>query len=206
MNVLDLSATLGLMATISLTLNMLLGMLLGTAYRKSRLWKRLPPGVRKLRLFTLHNWTAYLSLTLVLLHPILLLFDASTKFRAIDIVFPLHAPTQRWAVAVGTVSFFMVVGIVLSSQKALRVKLGFRLWKNIHLLSYAAAILFVVHGIVLDPLLKDRPVDFLDAEKAVSELCALVLLAATLLRYRYYHRTITDGRHGSSRPDMGRQP
>ncbi|WP_121355202.1 ferric reductase-like transmembrane domain-containing protein [Flavisolibacter nicotianae] len=195
MNVLDLSATLGLMATISLTLNMLLGMLLGTAYRKSRLWKKLPPGLRRIRLFTLHNWTAYLSLTLVLLHPVLLLFDASTKFKAIDLVFPLHAPTQRWAVAVGTVSLFIVVGIVLSSQKALRVKLGYRGWKNLHLLSYAAAILFFVHGIALDPLLKDRPVDFLDAEKAVSELCALVLLAATLLRFRYYRRTAKAGHH-----------
>lgn len=199
MNILDLSATLGLLATVSLSLNMLLGMLLGTAYRKSRFWKRLPQGLRRIRLYTLHNWTAYLSLTLVLLHPILLLFDQATKFKAIDLVFPIHAPTQRWEIAMGTIALFIVVGIVLSSQKMIRTKLGFRGWKNVHLLSYAAAILFIVHGIASDPLLKDRPVDFLDAEKALSELCALVLLAATLLRYRYFRRTTKAGRVKSAR-------
>jgi DMSO/TMAO reductase YedYZ heme-binding membrane subunit len=66
--------------------------------------------------------------------------------------------------------------------------MGFRLWKNIHLVSYGTALLFVIHGIVMDPLLKDRPVDWFDAEKMVSELCGVALVAATIIRYRYYRR------------------
>jgi DMSO/TMAO reductase YedYZ heme-binding membrane subunit len=68
--------------------------------------------------------------------------------------------------------------------------MGFRTWKNIHLISYGTALLFVVHGIVMDPDLKDRPVDWLDAEKLLSEICGIVLIAATIIRYRYYRRRL----------------
>jgi len=36
-----------------------------------------------------------------------------------------------------------------------------------------------------DPLLKNRPVDFIDAEKAYVEGCAALVLAATMLRVKY---------------------
>ena len=37
----------------------------------------------------------------------------------------------------------------------------------------------------MDPLLKDRAVDFIDAEKVFMELCGLVLLVAFYWRYQY---------------------
>lgn len=186
MNFLDLSSVLGLVATCALTLNMLLGMLIGVTYRRHKLWQHLPERLRRIRIFHLHNWTAYLALLLVLLHPLLLLADPATKFSFLDIVFPIYAPHQKLFVAAGTVAMFAVIAVVLTSQKAVRRKMKYRLWKNIHLLSYGTALLFIVHGIVLDPLLKDRPVDPFDAEKLVSELCGLVLLVAAYLRYRYH--------------------
>ncbi len=54
------------------------------------------------------------------------------------------------------------------------------------MISYGTALLFVIHGIVMDPELKDRPVDWLDGEKLVSEICAVVLVAATIVRWRHY--------------------
>ena len=64
----------------------------------------------------------------------------------------------------------------------------FRFWKNVHLISYGTALLFIIHGIWMDPELKDRPVDFLDAEKLLSEICGLVLIAASVIRFRYFIR------------------
>jgi sulfoxide reductase heme-binding subunit YedZ len=40
----------------------------------------------------------------------------------------------------------------------------------------------------MDPELKDRPVDWLDGEKLISEICAIVLVAATIIRWRHYYR------------------
>jgi methionine sulfoxide reductase heme-binding subunit len=189
MSFLDLSSYTGLLATAALTLNMLLGMLLGTAYKRHRLWKRLPSRIQQIRVQDVHNWTAYVALLLVLLHPVLLLFDPETKFKLPDIVFPIEAPHQKLPVALGTIAMFALILVIVTTQKVVKRGLTFRTWKNIHLVSYGTAILFIIHGIVLDPQLKDRPVDFFDGEKLVSEGCAVVLLIATVLRYNYYKQT-----------------
>ncbi|MES1249598.1 MAG: hypothetical protein ABUL46_02895, partial [Chitinophaga rupis] len=78
--------------------------------------------------------------------------------------------------------------VIITTQKVVKNSMSFRAWKNIHLISYGTALLFVIHGIVMDPQLKDRPIDWLDGEKLISELCGLALVAATIIRYRYYRR------------------
>jgi len=187
-NWLDISSTLGLVATCVLTFNLLLGILLSTAYRRSPLWKKLPPLVKKISLDDLHNWTAYVALGLVLGHVLLLLPDAALKYRFVDILFPLYAPHQVIWTLLGALALYALLVVIVTTQKRIKHRMGFRLWKNIHLISYGTALLFVIHGIVMDPLLKDRPVDWFDAEKMVSELCGLALVAATVIRYRYYRR------------------
>lgn len=186
---LQLSNYIGLIATCVLTFNIILGMMLSTAYKKHNYWKRLPGRIKKISVLDLHNWTAYVALVLVLLHPILLLFDPATKFKFVDIVFPINAPHQKLFVAFGTFAMFAIIVVIITTQKKVKKKMSFRAWKNIHLISYGTALLFIVHGIVLDPQLKDRPVDFFDAEKLVSELCAIILIIATILRYKYYLQT-----------------
>jgi DMSO/TMAO reductase YedYZ heme-binding membrane subunit len=185
---LDISSTIGLIATVVLTFNLLLGMLLSTAYRRSDLWKRMPGPVRKVSLDDLHNWTAYVALALALAHPLLLLPDASLKYRLADIVFPVAAPHQAFWTVLGSLAAYAVILVVVTTQKAVKRRLGFRSWKNIHLISYGTALLFILHGIVMDPELKDRPVDWLDGEKLLSEICGLILVFATLIRWRYYQQ------------------
>jgi len=187
-NWLDLSSTLGLIATAVLSFNFLLGILLSTGYRRSPLWKRMPPLVRKLSLDDLHNWTAYVALVLALAHPVVLLADKALRYRVTDIVLPVFAPHQPVWTLLGSLALYAVIVVILTTQKAVKRRLGFRAWKNIHLISYGTALLFVIHGIAMDPELKDRPVDWLDGEKLVSEVCAIVLLAATIMRWRYYRR------------------
>ena len=87
---LELSSYLGLLATGVLTLNILLGMMISTAYVKQAYWKKLPEKIRNWDILNIHNWTAYVALVLVFLHPLLLLFDPATKFKLIDIFFPVN--------------------------------------------------------------------------------------------------------------------
>lgn len=185
MSFLTLSNYAGLAATAVLTFNILWGMMLGTAYKKHNYWKRLPASIKKINVYNLHNWTAYAALSLVLLHPTLLLFDPTTKFKFVDIIFPVNAPHQKLYVAFGVLAMYAIITVIVTTQKAVKKKMNYRTWKNIHLISYGTALLFIVHGIVMDPQLKDRPVDIFDAEKILSEVCLLLLIAATILRVRY---------------------
>ena len=166
---LELSNDAGLIATAVLTFNFLLGMLLATAYKRNRYWKLLPQKMQQADVNSLHNWTAYVALVLAISHPLFLLLAQSTKFSFTDIVFPVHAPHQKLFVAFGTLSMFALIVVIITTQKAVKKKMSFRLWKNIHLISYGTAVLFVVHGVVMDPQLKDRPVDYFDGEKILSE-------------------------------------
>lgn len=187
-NWLDWSSTLGLIATAVLSFNLVLGILLSTAYRRSPLWKRMPPFVRGVSLDDLHNWTAYIALALALAHPVVLLGDKSLRYRISDIVLPVSAPHQPLWTLLGSLALYAVIVVIVTTQKAVKRRLGFRVWKNIHLISYGTALLFVIHGIFMDPELKDRPVDWLDGEKLISEICAIVLVAATIIRWRHYYR------------------
>ena len=182
---LDLSSAAGLVATVALTANFLLGMMLGTAYKKAWYWQKAPALVKRLPVADVHNWTAYVALALAVVHPLLLVLDKTSRFTWVDVLFPIDAPHQRLFVALGSVAFYALVLVVLTSRQGVRKRLSFRAWKNVHLISYATALLFVVHGVVMDPLLKDRPVDFFDAEKVLSEGCALVLIVAMWYRIRY---------------------
>jgi DMSO/TMAO reductase YedYZ heme-binding membrane subunit len=183
---LELSNDAGLIATVVLTFNFLLGMLLATAYKRNRYWKLLPQKIQQADVNSLHNWTAYVALFLAVSHPLLLLLAPLTKFSFTDIIFPVHAPHQKLFVAFGTLSMLALIVVIITTQKAVKKKMSFRLWKNIHLISYGTAVLFVVHGVLMDPQLKDRPVDYFDGEKILSELCALILIAAGIFRYKHF--------------------
>jgi DMSO/TMAO reductase YedYZ heme-binding membrane subunit len=89
----------------------------------------------------------------------------------------------------GTLSMFAIVTVIITTQKVVKDKMSFRTWKNVHLISYFTALLFIVHGIVMDPQLKDRPIDVFDAEKIISELCAIILIVAVIMRYKYHLQT-----------------
>jgi len=67
-------------------------------------------------------------------------------------------------------------------------------WKQLHFTAYAAAAVFYVHGVWADPLLKNRPPDFIDAEKAYVEGLALLVIGATIWRFNYGRRTARIGR------------
>lgn len=178
MTAVDLSSDAGLVAMVLLTVNILLGLTLSARYNSVRQWPH-----RRIPIFDIHNWTAYIALGLIVLHPVLLLLSSTAGFHIVDILFPLHSPKQTLYNCFGAVAFYCVLFVVVTSYY--RSRLGSRLWKKLHYISYAAAAFVFVHGIIIDPELKNNPPDLLDGEKVLVEGCALLIVIATVWRIRY---------------------
>ena len=185
METLEISGILGLTALVFLTFNILLGIMLSTAYKQSTYWKKLPDSIKALNILDMHNYTAYFALVIVFLHFIIIPLDPSSKFTYSHLLYPLTAPHQPVFVLLGAISFLALLIVIITTQKVIKKKLGTTTWRNIHVISYATGLLFIVHGLVMDPLLKDRPIDFMDAEKLLVEACAILLIVAFVLRYKY---------------------
>jgi len=174
----DISSVFGLIAVGILTAQILLGLLLSVGYNPLRKFPH-----QRVKLFTFHNWLGYIGLSTALLHPLILLFSSTAGFTPFDILVPIWSPTQPIPTTLGAIAFYLVAFVVLTSY--FRKVFGRHRWKQLHYVAYAAAVVFYVHGTWADPLLKNRPVDFIDAEKAYVEGCGLLVLAATIWRFRY---------------------
>src|SRR5690349_591382 len=103
LGMLDLSAYVGLFALGAVTLNMILGMLMGMRYSPVRSWPH-----RRFNYFRLHNWSGYLALSLCIAHPLVLLFNKSIRFGLLDLVWPIHSPKQPVVNTLGGLALYMV--------------------------------------------------------------------------------------------------
>lgn len=178
MTAVDLSSDAGLVAMVLLTINILLGLFLSARYNTVRRWPH-----RRIPIFDIHNWTAYIALGLIFLHPMLLLCSRTAGFGIGDVLFPVSSPKQTLYNCLGAATFYCVIFVVVTSY--FRASLGSRLWKKLHYVAYAAAGFLFVHGILIDPNLKNEPPDLLDGEKVLLEVCALLIVVATVWRIRY---------------------
>ena len=179
--VLDLSAYVGLTAVGAVTVNMLLGTLMAFRYSPVRQWPH-----RRLNYFRLHNISGYLALSLAVLYPIILLLDKTAKFRVIDLLYPLHSPSQPLENTIGALALYIVALVVVTSY--LRIRLGRRLWKSSHFTIYVAAAALFWHSLFTDPALKNSPVDWFDGGKLFVEFCLLIIAALGVLRWRHAMR------------------
>jgi sulfoxide reductase heme-binding subunit YedZ len=176
--ILDLSAYVGLTAVGAVTLNMLLGTLMAFRYSPVRQWPH-----RRFNYFRLHNVSGYLALSLAVLHPIVLLFDRSAKFRVLDLVYPVHSPSQPLENTIGAIALYVVALVVVTSY--LRIRLGRRAWKSFHFTIYVAAAALFWHSLYTDPALKNSPVDWFDGGKLFVEACLVIIVVTGMLRWRH---------------------
>ena len=188
--IIDISGALGLTASSILLINMVLGMFLSTGYKKSNRYKKLPEKIKAIDVYQLHNYTSYTALVFTLGHILLIPLDSSSNFTYVNLIMPWTAPHQANILTLGFIALIGLLLLIITTQKVIKQKLGFRTWKNIHLVAYIMALLFAVHGLLMDPLLKDRPVDWLDAEKAFSELLLLAVIVSGYMRYQYHRKTV----------------
>jgi methionine sulfoxide reductase heme-binding subunit len=190
----DISSVVGLTALGMFTAQILMGLLVSVGYNPIRRW----PRQRWIKLFTFHNWLGYIGLATAATHALILLTAKSKSggqlFRLFDVLVPIWSPVQPFENTLGAIAFDLIAFVVLTSY--FRRVFGHRRWKLLHYTAYAAAVVFFVHGVLADPLLQNRPVDWIDAEKVYVEGCALLVLAASIWRYNYGRRT---GRLGRGR-------
>ena len=55
----------------------------------------------------------------------------------------------------------------------------------LHYLAYGVATFVFVHGTLIDQNLKNQTPDFFDGEKVLVEGCGLIVIVATIVRFRY---------------------
>lgn len=177
MTALGLAKYLGLIALYLLTANILLGLLVSMRYNTVKRWPH-----RYFNLFRWHNRTGYVALAVALCHPMTILLSSSAHFRLLDVTVPLWSPSQPLVNTIGALALYTVGFVVTTSY--FRRRIGFGLWKRLHFLAYAAALLFFTHGLLTDPQLKQRRLDLLNAEKVSIEACILLVVGGAVLRVR----------------------
>ena len=177
----DLTTYLGLAAVYLLSFNVLLGLLMGARYNT---WKRWPH--RRMNILKLHNWTAYVGLALSALHPVPLLFLDKPHFRLFDVLWPVASPEQPTINMLGAIALYLIAFTVVTS--IYRAEIGRQRWKPLHYLTYAVALLLVIHGTFTDQNLDNSNVDIWDGEKVGIMACGAVILVATAFRFRWTSR------------------
>jgi predicted ferric reductase len=175
--VLDLCAYLGLGAVGAATVTLFLGLLMAMRYSPVRHWPH-----RRVNVFALHQWTAYLAVVLTLLHPVVLLFQHAPSFRVVDLLWPIHSPLQPKLNLAGAVALYLLCLLLITSL--LRTRIGRPLWRRLHYLAFPAVALIFLHSILTDPLLKDGHPDLLDGGKVFVEIASLLSTAAVIMRLR----------------------
>jgi predicted ferric reductase len=177
MNILDVCAYLGLAAVGTATVNMVLGLLIALRYSPVRLWPH-----RRINIFVLHRWTAYLVLLLIVLHPCVLLLRNTIHFGLGDVLLPLWSPVQPTLNTLGAVGLYGLLIVIVTS--VFRLRMARPLWKKLHLLVFPAFVFVFIHSMLSDPQLSNNKVDFLDGGKLFIDLCGAIALFTSAARVR----------------------
>jgi DMSO/TMAO reductase YedYZ heme-binding membrane subunit len=122
-------------------------------------------------------------MVVTILHPLALLLNKSPKFRVLDLIYPVHSPQQPLENTIGAIALYIVALMVITSY--FRIQLGRRTWKAFHFSIYLGAVSLFYHSLFTDPDLKGAPIDWLDGGKVFVEICAAIILTASLLRARH---------------------
>lgn len=173
METIELSGILGLISLGCLTANFIVGLFI---WAKSSI--KLP---YNLTFLALHKFTGYSAAITIILHVILIPLDPASEFTWTDLLLPLWTVHQPFANTFGAITLYLIAVVVITSYY--KEKMKYSVWRTIHFTSYFAAVPLFIHAIVTDPLLKDRPIDWLDAEKAFVELCAVIVLGLMVYRF-----------------------
>lgn len=181
MTILDLCAYLGLAAVGTATVNLMLGLLIALRYSPVRLWPH-----RHINIFRLHNWTAYIVLLLIALHPAVLLLRASTHFGWRDVLLPIDSPVQPTLNTVGAAALYGLLIVIVTSF--FRLRMARPLWKKLHLLVFPACVLMFIHSMFTDPLLSNGKVDLLDGGKVFVATCFAIAVVTSAARVRLHRR------------------
>ena len=127
----------GLVALVLLTGVMILGVVTSIGW-STRSWPRfITQG--------LHRNLSLLAMVVIILHVVSTVLDGFAPIGFVDALVPFHSPYRPLWLSLGTISFDLFLGVVITS--GLRHRLGFRSWKFVHWSAYAMWPFAVFHGL-----------------------------------------------------------
>ena len=173
METIELSGIIGIIAIACLASNFIVGYFIwsGSAIK-------LPYG---LTFLSLHKLTGYSAAIAILVHVLLIPLDPLSEFSWGDLILPLWTKHQPYANTFGAVALYLIAIVVVSSYTKDKMKLS--LWRALHFISYFAAVPLIIHAVLTDPKLQDRPIDWFDAEKIFVIFCCLVIVGMSVYRF-----------------------
>jgi predicted ferric reductase len=121
-----LSRSSGIVALVLLVLSVVWGVLLAT--------RALKPIDRPAWLLDLHKWLGGTALVMTGLHMLGLYLDGYINFGFTELLVPFASGYRPLAVAIGVLSFYVMVAIQATSY--MRRWLSLRVWHGIHVMSY----------------------------------------------------------------------
>jgi sulfoxide reductase heme-binding subunit YedZ len=128
------SRAAGIVAWVLLSLSVIVGMSIST-----RDTRRMPTGWP----LDLHRFMSMLALTFLGIHLTALVPDNFIHFGLGELFVPMLSEWQPGSVAWGIVAFWLVVTVEVTSL--VRSRLPYRLWRNIHRLSFVVWVTATVH-------------------------------------------------------------
>jgi predicted ferric reductase len=131
------SRAAGVTAYVALALATIWGLVLSTAVADAI--------VSRGRSLDAHRWLSAAALSLSVAHAIPLLGDRYISFDVLDITVPFLAPYRPAAVGMGIIALYLAAGVYGSFW--LRARLGNRVWRAVHFLSFPAFGLVTLHGL-----------------------------------------------------------
>ncbi len=127
----------GAVALLLLTTSVVLGILGSVRFAAPR-WPRFA-------IDALHRDVSLLVLVVLAIHIVTSVLDGFAPIRLFDGVIPFVTPYRPLWMGLGTLSFDLLLAIVITSL--VRRRLGYRAWRAIHWLAYASWPVAVLHGL-----------------------------------------------------------
>jgi len=110
--------------------------------------RTVPPKYRS-SVTNIHNTIAMTGLLFTLLHLSTLLFDKQIHFSVADIFIPFWSNYQTASSALGSIAFYLMAIMTLTSTPAIMKRLGYGMWKSIHYLAFLCYLIALYHSVVL---------------------------------------------------------
>ncbi|TSI04743.1 ferric reductase-like transmembrane domain-containing protein [Lysinibacillus sp. BW-2-10] len=99
-------------------------------------------------LFQIHQSAGWFGFVAVIAHMLLLIVDQYEPYRIAELLIPFASDYQPVLSGLGTISFYLFLIVFLTSDIWIR-KIGFTIWKKVHLAVLPAWILSLVHGVFI---------------------------------------------------------
>ncbi|WP_322922333.1 ferric reductase-like transmembrane domain-containing protein [Paenibacillus campi] len=164
------SRAAGLTAYLLLFAAVSAGLLQGSSFAK---------GKRKAIVSLIHQWCGWFGLLFGMMHGLVLVFDDYIGYSIWNIVIPFTAPYKPILTGIGTITLYMFLIIMLSSD--MMKKVGKKVWRAIHFLALPTYGMALMHGMLLGTDTASTPIFWM---YMITAIITFVLLFARIFLFK----------------------